>query len=117
MALPNGHYEFSADITLGIWVVRNGAWQKVTQVTAYAYSSGQSGNVTINWYFNGSVNLGTGITAFGVTVDSYTGQGQTGWSAVVSAITGIQWTAQGSSGGASSALPGGLKTSVTVRPK
>jgi len=112
MALPNGHYEFSASVTLGIWVRRSGAWQKVTQVYAYAYSSGQSGTVTAYWYFNQSLNLGTGIEAFGVTLDATDGT-----SAVVNSISSIQWTAQGSSGGASSALPGGLKTTVTVRPK
>ena len=105
-------------VTLGIWVLRNGAWQKVTQVPGYAYEYGGTGTQrTVRWYYSGTLSLGSGITAFGVTLDAYDNQGYSGWGAVVDDLTSVAWTAQPSTATATSALPGGLKTTVTVRPK
>lgn len=118
MALPNGHWEFGMGVLLGIWVRRSGAWTKVTQVPAYASDYGGSGGQrTVRWYYNGTLNLGTGIEAFGVTLDGYDNQGSSGWAALVDDLTSVKWTVQPSTGTVSSAIPNGLKTTVTVRPK
>lgn len=113
MAAPRGYWEFNHNVTLGIWVRKSGAWTKVTQVYASAYQSGGSGGTrTVGYSYSGTIQLGTGIEAFGVTVDSTSGS-----SASVDDLAQVNWTAQGSSGGTSSALYSGSTTTITVRPK
>ena len=113
MALPNGTYVASVSITLGVWVRRSGAWQRLTQV--YAQFDGEKsngGSAAYSAYYDGSLALGGGIEAFGVTVD-----GVSGGSNTVAHLTRVAWTSQGSAGGTRSALPNGTTTTITVRPR
>lgn len=114
MALPSGTYELNVYVTFGVWVRRAGAWQKVTQVSGSFYGMyNNANNQTYYANFDGSVQLGTGIEAFGVTVDSVDG----GNAPTSIDFTRVQWTAQGAAAGTRTALPNGSTTTVTVRPK
>ncbi len=114
MAIPSdSYYESNVFVTLGIWVRRSGAWQKVTSVyTSYYNNKSTADSSNYSARFNGSVQLGGGIEAFGVTID-----GVDGGTADDLTFNGVSWTAQGSSGSPSSALADGATTTITVMPK
>ena len=106
-------YEFNQSVTLGVWVRRSGAWQKAAQVVAYSYNPNTTqGQKTMGWTFNQSIQLGTGIEAFGISLDSTDGT-----SATLDDINSISWTAGGAPSGERTALPNGATTTITVRPR
>lgn len=112
MPVQQGHWEFNASISLGLWVKRSGVWTRVDGATASAYQYGVAGSQTASWYYTGTHQLGTGIEAFGVTMDGTDQQ-----SAVVSDISEVRWNGTGAGSGTRTALPSGSSTTVTVRPK
>ena len=110
-------WKFEHSVVLGIWVMRSGAWQKVTQVQGICNVQESSGGVKTRAYtYSGTLQLGAGIQSFGVTIDSVD-SGAVGSSATLDDIVSIKWTAQGAGTGVRTALPNGVSTTITVRPR
>jgi len=106
-------YESNVNVTLGVWVRKSGSWVKITQVSTSFYGSySTAGSKAYTVSYNGNVQLGNGIEAFGVTIDAVDGGTATGIT-----LNQVSWTAQGASSSTRSALPNGATTTVTIRPK
>lgn len=105
-------YYIDGSVTLGIWALKSGVWQKVTTVDVPFYQQvGGYGQYTVNFDETFSLNLGPGVQAFGVTVDSHTGT-----AASLTDFVSATWTGTSASG-ERSATPGGEQSTVTVRPQ
>jgi len=104
-------YYISGTVTLGIWSKKSAVWTQITEkvVTIYArYAT--AGSKTYNWDVTYDIDLGTGVQAFGVTVNATTGSG-----AALSDFVSAAWAAIAASG-ERSATPSGQLSSVIVRP-
>lgn len=112
MPIQQGHWEFSGNATIGLWVRRGGVWARVGQADASAFQYGVQGYNTVGWYYAGTHQLGTGIEAFGITMDGTDQQ-----ACVVDDLQEVTWNGSGGGGGQRTALPNGSTTTVTVRPK
>lgn len=113
MAIPNATYYYDAYVTYGIWAKKNGTWTKVQSYTRAETlgSYGNGGQRTFNLSVNDTFQLGSGVQAFGITIDAV----QSG-SATLTSFPTAAWQSQGTSGGSSSATPNSQTSNVTVRP-
>lgn len=107
------YYAGTATVTIGLWAKKSGAWVKVGTTTknvqgtdGVASSAGQAFSKTI------SVACGTGIEAFGITIDSV----DNGTSGALTAFTSVTWVKTTTSG-VRSATPSSQKGRITVRPQ
>lgn len=110
MAIPGGSmWSLSGYMTIGIWRMRNGAWELFTTRDVAVYESYTTGGTkTANWYLNETFQLGNDVTDVGVTIESSDG---------TSAITGMSATYQSqASGGERSATANGGAATAIVRP-
>jgi hypothetical protein len=112
----NGQYYFGATAAVGIYAKKSGVWTRVmthyVTETATYYSSER---FTIAWIFSETVQMGTGIQAFGVAIESVTGYSNP--TALIQSLSSVSWQAISNQGGESSATPDGQTTSVTVTPQ
>jgi hypothetical protein len=106
-------YIYDTTVTFSIWAKKNGTWTKVQTYTRSQNlgSSGTGGSKTFAMSVADTFQLGSGVQAFGVTIDSVV----SGTAALTSFPT-ASWQAQGTSGGSSSATPNNQTSNVTVRP-
>lgn len=109
---PYATYAVRGSVTLGIWAKKAGVWTRMSTAVINLYQEySTGGSRTLTWNYNGSFDLGTGVDAVGITVESTTGS-----SAVVSDFTSLTWTSQTSSS-TRSATPNGESSVVTIRPQ
>lgn len=102
----------NGNLSVGIWAKKSGAWQKITNRIVFVYQSVPgSGLRTVNWFLNDIFDLGTGVQAFGVTIESYSGN-----AAAVTDLASVSWTAQSASG-ERSATPSDQSTTAVVSPQ
>ena len=111
MSVP-GEYRYDGTVTVGIWAKKGGVWQKVAQdvVTISQGAAGVS-TATIGWFQDAVYQMGNGVQAVGLTIDSFSGS-----AAALTAFNHTIWQAQGSGSGERSATPAGQQATVTVRP-
>lgn len=113
MAIPNATYYYDAYVTYGIWAKKNGTWTKVQSYTRAETlgSYGNGGPRTFNLSVADNFQLGSGVQAFGITIDAVASG-----SASLISFSKAAWQSQGSAGGSSSATPNNQTSNVTVRP-
>lgn len=99
-------------VNVGIWVKKAGAWSKATTVQVAAEGDGFGPPSAVAWSVTGTFQLGTGVQAFGVTVESVEYDTNT---ASVTDLQSVSWTATSVSG-TRTATPSGQISKVTVRP-
>lgn len=105
-------YAISGSVTLGLWAKVAGTWIKKAErvVDIYAVVGG-AGSQSTSFDVTFDQDLGTGVQAFGVTVESTTGTG-----AALTDFVSVVWTATSATGDRS-ATPSGQLSTVTVRPQ
>jgi L-asparaginase II len=105
-------YIFEGTINVAIWALKAGAWQVVGNDSVSVFQrSGTGGTQSFSFVSSATVQFGSGVQAFGLSIASHTVT-----SAAITAFSQVRWQAQGSSVAPSSATPNGQKGSVTVRP-
>ncbi len=102
-----------AIVYVGIWAKKSGVWQLVS--TDYVYVKGGTGEATTYSSFsvNKSFQLGSGIEAFGLTIEGVEG----GFNPGLSDFVSVAWTAPGAASSTRTATPSGRSGKVTVRPQ
>lgn len=102
-------YVVSGTVTVGIWRMVNGVWQRFTTQDVGVFNNvGGPGVYTVGWSMQNTFALGAGVTDFGVTIESASSE---------AALTGmgVSWAVQGASGDRS-ATPAGEQAQAVVRP-
>jgi hypothetical protein len=106
-------YQVSGNLVVGIWAKKGGVWAKIMNrnVTLYQNAYSDAGPHTLNWTLSGDFDLGTGVQAVGLTVESHDGV-----SADVLDFVSLAWQGVATSG-TRSATPNNEKSTVTVSPQ
>ena len=113
---PTGTYSLFSSAEVGIYAKKSGVWTRVTTRTVSVAGTYTDGSPkTLTWYIDEPVQLGSGVQAFGASIETVNGYSNT--SAIVNKLALVSWQAIGSSGGVTSATPDGQTTTVTVRPQ
>lgn len=109
-----GSWSYEGSVTVGVWAKKGGVWQKIAQDYVYVYGGDgypTGGAKPFSWSWDNTYQMGSGVQAVGLTIDSYSGS-----AAAITAFSHTLFQAQGAAGGDRSATPGGQKSTVTVRP-
>lgn len=100
-------------VYVDIWVKKAGVWLKAAYASVFVEGNGSGVSSTSNWYLNETYQLGTGVQAFGVSVNSFDGSTS---AASVQDLQSVMWTTTSVSG-SRTATPSGQLGKVTVRPQ
>lgn len=110
MPIPSGSYTLSGTVGVGIWRKVSGVWGLFTTEYVYIYQVvAGSGVRTVGWGLYGTYALGSGVTDFGVTIESQDG--------TAAALTNLDISYNTvTTTGTRSASPNGEMARSTVRP-
>lgn len=115
---------WAGTITLGIWAQKSGVWSRVSSYIAHGFGYGDGSSSGFKNYYQTdtySTNemLGSGVTGFGVSIDSWGGDNGTGAGNVPSLndLVSVAWNIVGAGAGIRTALAANAKTTVIIQPK
>jgi hypothetical protein len=103
----------SAEVNIGIWAKKSGAWQQITTDTLYIEGGTNGANTYKTFDQIATYQLGSGVEAFGITISVNWG----GYSPALSDFVHVKWTAPGTPSSTRTATPNGRTSKVTVRPQ
>ena len=105
-------WAITGTLTLGIYAKKAGVWVKITERTVTFYDEpGAGGSYTRTFDATYDIDMGTGVQAFGFSIEEHTGT-----AAALTDFVSAIWTGMSSSGDRS-ATPSGQSSTITVRPQ